>query len=145
MKTLTLLGAVLMTSAILAGCHEPAPTENGDEATVTLTVVDPPETVTTGEGINLTVEVEADQEVTSEHSGFHYGFNSSADLEPEEYTTVLDQTSQHQTTEHTFPGGYTIEGWTFDEADAGRTVYYRAHTIADDVPYWGDELTFELE
>lgn len=145
MRPLTLLGIVLLTSALLAGCHEPAPTDGGEEVAVTLQVDDPPETVTTGEGLNLTVQVEADAQVTSEHSGFHYGFNSSADLERDDYTTVLTEVSPHVTEELSFPGEYRIENWTFGPEDAGRTVYYRAHTIVDDTHYWGEELTFELE
>lgn len=144
MRPLTLLGIVLLTSAILAGCHEPAPTD-GEETGLTLQVDDPPETVTTGEGLNLTVQVEANEQVVSEHSGFHYGFNPSAELEPDDYTIALTEVSPHVTSEHSFPGEYLVENWTLDPEDAGRTVYYRAHTIADGTHYWGEELTFELE
>ena len=150
-KYLTGLTGLLLITVALAGCHEPAEDpamDNGlteDPLQVTVTILDPPTNVTAGVPFDVTVQVESDRDLESDHAGAHYGNTSSEDADPTEYTMILSEVSPHHFEGVEVPGEYTIEGWTIDEALAGETIYYRGHIILEGNDYWSDEHSFTVE
>ncbi len=146
MKPSLLLLSLGTLALVLSGCHAPLESGADDEAdddthAITLTVRDPPGTVTAGEGFTMTVDVESEHETTSVHSGFHWSYNSTAGRTGLKGTD-FDGASPHVTTETEFPGAYTIPEWTIQTPG---TIYARAHTNAEGADWFGDEFTIVVE